>query len=250
MLNSGNKFRTLRDKKNYILTLVLSEKKFLNKKKNHNPPPSPCKLNGRSLIRSHKSKKDRQHKRTSNYLLNITQKTLRNKLCKINHGNCLIYIVNGSYLLLQNPGTPQCLVRKTVWVHFFFMLTAALYSFIIVINENSSKVISLFLHRIIQINIRFCIKFPKNKITSERHRLILLSLYRDLARILRPLVTFADIFFFKLWTSGTLSVNLVTKTVISHEWGKDREVFATSETYPWSLWQRYSISSTMSWWRP
>ena len=31
-----------------ILTLVLSEKKFLNETKNHNPPP--FKLNGRSLI--------------------------------------------------------------------------------------------------------------------------------------------------------------------------------------------------------
>lgn len=44
-------------------------------------------------------------------------------------------------MISKNPGTPQCLVRKTVWVHFFFMLTAALYSFIIVINENSSKVV-------------------------------------------------------------------------------------------------------------
>ena len=51
MLNSGNKFRRLRDKKN-ILTLVLSEEKFLNETKNHNPPPPPFKLNGRSLIKS------------------------------------------------------------------------------------------------------------------------------------------------------------------------------------------------------
>ena len=48
MLNSGKKIRTLCDKKINILTLVLSEKKFLNKTKNHNPPP--CKLNGRSLM--------------------------------------------------------------------------------------------------------------------------------------------------------------------------------------------------------
>ena len=34
MLDSGNKFRALRDKKK-ILTLVLSEKKFLNETKNH-----------------------------------------------------------------------------------------------------------------------------------------------------------------------------------------------------------------------
>ena len=36
MLNSGKNFRALRDKKNNILTLVLSEKKFLNETKNHN----------------------------------------------------------------------------------------------------------------------------------------------------------------------------------------------------------------------
>jgi hypothetical protein len=36
-------------------------------------------------------------------------------------------------------------------------------------------------------------------------------------------------------TSGTRRVNLVINPVISHEWGKDREVFTTSGTYPWSL---------------
>jgi hypothetical protein len=46
MLNSGKKIRALHDKKIYILTLVLSEKKFLNETKNRNPP---FKLNGRSL---------------------------------------------------------------------------------------------------------------------------------------------------------------------------------------------------------
>jgi hypothetical protein len=40
MLNSGKKIRALRDKKKNILTLVLSENKFLNETKNHNPPPS------------------------------------------------------------------------------------------------------------------------------------------------------------------------------------------------------------------
>ena len=50
MLNSGKKFRALRDQKKNILTLVLSEKKFLNETKNHTPPPPPpFKLNGRSL---------------------------------------------------------------------------------------------------------------------------------------------------------------------------------------------------------
>ena len=47
MLIFGKKIRALHDKKK-ILTLVLSEKKILNETKNHNPP-SPFKLNGRSL---------------------------------------------------------------------------------------------------------------------------------------------------------------------------------------------------------
>jgi hypothetical protein len=38
MLNSGKKIRALRDRKK-IRTLVLSEKKFLNETKKHNPPP-------------------------------------------------------------------------------------------------------------------------------------------------------------------------------------------------------------------
>jgi hypothetical protein len=36
-------------------------------------------------------------------------------------------------------------------------------------------------------------------------------------------------------TSGIRPVNLVTNTVISREWGKDRGVFTTSGTYPWSF---------------
>ena len=36
-------------------------------------------------------------------------------------------------------------------------------------------------------------------------------------------------------TGGTRRVNLVTNPLISNEWGKDREVFTTSGTYPWSF---------------
>jgi len=36
-------------------------------------------------------------------------------------------------------------------------------------------------------------------------------------------------------SSGTRSGNLVTNPVISHEWGKDREVLTTTGTYPWSV---------------
>jgi hypothetical protein len=39
MINSGRKFRALRDKKINILILVLSEKQILNETKNHNLPP-------------------------------------------------------------------------------------------------------------------------------------------------------------------------------------------------------------------
>jgi len=37
------------------------------------------------------------------------------------------------------------------------------------------------------------------------------------------------------FTSDTRRVNLVTNPVISNERGKDREVFTTSGTYPWSF---------------
>ena len=40
MLNSGKKIRALRDKKKYILTLVLSEKKILNETKTITHPAS------------------------------------------------------------------------------------------------------------------------------------------------------------------------------------------------------------------
>ena len=36
-------------------------------------------------------------------------------------------------------------------------------------------------------------------------------------------------------TSDTRRVNLVTNLAISHKRGKDREVFTTSGTYPWSF---------------
>jgi hypothetical protein len=36
-------------------------------------------------------------------------------------------------------------------------------------------------------------------------------------------------------TSGTRRVNLVSNPVISREWGKNREVFTTIGTYPWSF---------------
>ncbi len=36
-------------------------------------------------------------------------------------------------------------------------------------------------------------------------------------------------------TTGTRCVNLVTNPMISYEWGKDREVFTTRGSYPWSF---------------
>ena len=41
MVNSGKKFRALRDIKNlYFNSCVVRKKKLLNETKNHNPPPS------------------------------------------------------------------------------------------------------------------------------------------------------------------------------------------------------------------
>jgi hypothetical protein len=37
------------------------------------------------------------------------------------------------------------------------------------------------------------------------------------------------------FTTVTHRVTLATIPVISHEWGKDQEVFSTSKTYPWSF---------------
>ena len=49
--------------KNNILTLVWSENKFLNETKNHNPP-TPFKLNGRSLNTLKNMNKVQQSRRT------------------------------------------------------------------------------------------------------------------------------------------------------------------------------------------
>ena len=56
MLNSGKTFCVARNKKINILTLVLSEKTFLNETKTITPPPPPppFKLNGRTLTYSMK----------------------------------------------------------------------------------------------------------------------------------------------------------------------------------------------------
>ena len=43
-------------------------------------------------------------------------------------------------------------------------------------------------------------------------------------------------------TSDTCRVNLVTNQVISHEWGKNRQIFTTSGTYRGLLWYRYSTA--------
>ena len=46
-------------------------------------------------------------------------------------------------------------------------------------------------------------------------------------------------------TSGTRRVNLVINPVISHEWGKDREVLTTSGTYPCIEWHKILVSISL-----
>ena len=80
MLHSGKKFGAT--KKINILTLVLSEKKFLNETKNHNPP---FKLNGRSIRFSENivSKKNVQIIKRKYIMTNIdTQETDYSVYCQ------------------------------------------------------------------------------------------------------------------------------------------------------------------------
>ena len=65
MLNSGKIFFDLHDKKINILTLVLSEKKFLNEIKNHNPPP-PFQV--KWSVPKQKEKKDKKKRKNRNKL--------------------------------------------------------------------------------------------------------------------------------------------------------------------------------------
>ena len=78
-------------------------------------------------------------------------------------------------------------------------------------------------------------KVQKNKQRSTKHT------YKTKDRVTRtPLKTGGELRCSRrvsssCSTSGTRRVNLVTNPVISRERGKDREVFTTSGTYPWSF---------------
>jgi hypothetical protein len=48
------------------------------------------------------------------------------------------------------------------------------------------------------------------------------------------------------YISDSRRVILVTNPVISHKWRKDREVFTTSETYPWSSMTQIFLSDQPS----
>jgi len=50
-------------------------------------------------------------------------------------------------------------------------------------------------------------------------------------------------------TSGTRRITLATNTVISHEWGTDKEVLTTNGTYALSfVTQIFRTGSTKTWW--
>jgi hypothetical protein len=83
-------------------------------------------------------------------------------------------------------------------------------------------------------------QWPKEKVQKDKQRSTKHT-HKTKDRVTRtPLKTVAE-----LWCSGRISsscstsgirrVNLVTDPVISREWGKDREVFTTNGTYPWSF---------------
>jgi hypothetical protein len=83
-------------------------------------------------------------------------------------------------------------------------------------------------------------QWPKEKVQEDKQRSTKHT-YRTKDRVTRtPLKTGGDLMCSgrvssSCYTSDTGRVNLVTSPVISHERGKDWEVFTTSGTYPWSF---------------
>jgi hypothetical protein len=83
-------------------------------------------------------------------------------------------------------------------------------------------------------------KWPKEKVQNDKQRSTKHT-YKTKDRVKRtPLKTGGELrcswrVSSSCSTSGTRRVNLVTNPIISREWGRDREVFTTSGTYPWSF---------------
>ena len=83
-------------------------------------------------------------------------------------------------------------------------------------------------------------QWPKQKVQKGKQRSIKHT-YKTKDRVTRTQLKIGSELRCSGWvssscsTSGTRRVNLVTNPVISREWGKDREVFTTSGTYPWSF---------------
>jgi hypothetical protein len=82
-------------------------------------------------------------------------------------------------------------------------------------------------------------QWPKEKVQKDKQRSAKHT-YKSNDRVTRtPLKTGGELRCSRRLSStcsssDTRHVNLVTNPAISREWGKDREVFATSGTYPWS----------------
>jgi hypothetical protein len=82
-------------------------------------------------------------------------------------------------------------------------------------------------------------QWPKEKVQKDKQRSTK-HIFKTKDRTRTPLKTEGELrcsgwISSSCSTSGTRRVNLVTNPVISREWGKDREVFTTSGTYPWSF---------------
>ena len=83
-------------------------------------------------------------------------------------------------------------------------------------------------------------QWPKEKVQKDKQRSTKHT-YKTKDRVTRtPLKTGGELMCSErvsssCSTSDTRHVNLVTNPVICHERGKDREVFTTSGTYPWSF---------------
>ena len=90
-------------------------------------------------------------------------------------------------------------------------------------------------------------QWPKEKVQKDKQRSTKHT-HKTKDRVTRtPLKTGGELrCSWRVSNSCSTSVNLVTNPVISHEWGKDRDVLTTSGTYPWSSVIRYRYSITVN----
>jgi hypothetical protein len=107
------------------------------------------------------------------------------------------------------------------------------------VSSNSSGLVAIILYVLLQSTVSDCL-FSNFKLFLQYYRWLFSVCVLIWSAIITKYILKSDSthHFLCSWrvssscsTSGTRRVYLVIDTVISHEWGKDREVFTTSGTY-------------------